>query len=179
LLRFLEADINKNLIWLMDPRYEFQFVGMDSRTENDMQELRIKELQNWKTVDEVRAEDDLDLLGKEKGGDLIMNPSYITYRTQLAMQASMGGGAMPPGAEGGGAPGEEMPDFGDEDIAGIDEHMAQMEQHKTPEHVKGDKDMQELDRMLSGLKKSVLGSDDLEKSITHKRKRRDFQGRRL
>ena len=32
LLRFLEAEINKNLIWLIDPRYEFQFVGMDART---------------------------------------------------------------------------------------------------------------------------------------------------
>jgi len=178
LLRFLEADINKNLIWLIDPRYEFQFVGMDSRTEKDMQELRMKELQNWKTIDEVRGEDDLDPLGPEKGGDLIQNPSYITYMTQKAMQAQMGGGGgFPPS---GGAPGEESPDFGDEDIGGIDDHMAQMEQVRTPDHVKGDKDMQELDQMLAGLKKSVLGSDDLEKSVAPKKRiKRDFQGRRV
>lgn len=172
LLRFIEADINKNIIWLIDPRYELQFVGMNSRTEKDMQELRLKELQNWKTVDEVRAEDDLDPLGKENGGDLIMNPSYITYRTQMAMQASMGGGAPPGGPEGGGPEGE--PDFGDEDVGRLDETMGRMQAEKTPDHVKTDKNMMKLDELLAGMKGG--GGGEMKKSLSPK-KHRDIQGR--
>ena len=164
LLRFLESEINKNIIWLINPAYEFRFVGMDSRTEKDMQELRMRELQNWKTIDEVRAEDDLDPLGEERGGDLIMNPSYITYRTQQAMQqqqASMMGGAGPPqggggGPGGGGYPGpeeeeEKGPDFGEEGPGGgkeLDQTIEQM----SGERGKGEEHTGELDKILASLK---------------------------
>jgi len=158
LLRFLESEINKNIIWLIDPAYEFRFVGMDSRTEKDMQELRMHELQNWKTIDEVRAEDDLDPLGDEKGGDLIMNPSYITYRTQQAMQqqqaSMMGGGGGPQG--GGGYPGpeeeeEKGPDFGEEGPGG-EKDLDQTTEQMSGERGKGEEHTGELDKILSTLK---------------------------
>jgi hypothetical protein len=164
LLRFLEAEINKNIIWLINPTYEFRFVGMDSRTEKDMQGLRLNELQNWKTIDEVRAEDDLDPLGDEKGGDLIMNPSYITYRTQQAMQqqqASMMGGGPgggPPGGGpgGGGYPGpeeeeEKGPDFGNEGSGG-EEDLDQTIEQMSGERGKGEAHTGELDKILASLK---------------------------
>lgn len=183
LLRFLEADINKNLIWIIDPRYELQFVGMDARTEKDMQELRMKELQNWRTVDEVRAEDDLDPLGPEKGGDLIMNPSYITYRTQLAMQQQMSaGGIGGPGGPAGGGPGGpggapemgvEAPDFGSEG-GEFDQGLGRLSGERK-EAVGPTKD---IDKLLSDLKAHRAGGG-LKKSITPKKRKghRNYQGR--
>lgn len=173
LLRFLEAEINKNLIWLIDPRYEFQFVGMDSRTEKDMQEMRMRELTNWKTIDEVRAEDDLDPLGIKKGGDLIMNPSYITYRTQQAMQQQQqqmmqqqGGGMGGPGGPGpeeAGPGGEgESYDFGTEEpgVTEFDRHLESMKKVTgSPEEEAGgaggggaEEGISKLDKLLAGLR---------------------------
>lgn len=114
MLRFLEAEINKNVIFQIDPRFELQFVGLNSRTEKEIADLRISELQKFKTVDEVRAEYDLEPIGEEKGGDLIMDSSYISYRTQLKMQAGMMGGGAP--GQPGGEVGEgEPPPFGEEE----------------------------------------------------------------
>jgi hypothetical protein len=79
--------------------------------------MKIKEITNFKQIDEVRAEFDLPKMGEEKGGDLILNPSYVTYMTQKAMQAQMGGGGAPggaPGAPGGESGGEGGFDFGEE-----------------------------------------------------------------
>jgi hypothetical protein len=126
LLKFIESEINKNVIYPLDNRFQLRFVGLDTGNEKDIQELRIKELMNFKTVDEIRAEYDLKPIGIELGGDLIMNPQYITWRTQKDMQAQMGGGGGEGGGqgfdfgEGGGGegpPGEEdqgEPDFGSE-----------------------------------------------------------------
>jgi hypothetical protein len=106
-LKFIQSCINKDLIFRIDPRYEMRFTGLDAKTEEQMLELRIKEITNYKTIDEVRALDDLEALGPERGGDLIMNPSYITFMTQKAMAQQMGGG-------GGAMPGKEGMDFGEE-----------------------------------------------------------------
>jgi hypothetical protein len=111
LLRHFESEINKNIIFQIDPRFEFQFVGLDSKSEKEIQELRVKELERFKTVDEVRTEYDMKGIGDEKGGDLIMDSSYINFRLQKMQQEAMGG-------MGGGAPGgAPEPDFGTEEGA--------------------------------------------------------------
>jgi hypothetical protein len=85
-LKFLESEFNKNVIYQIDPKFEFQFVGMDAKTEEQRQKLRTEKLQNYVTIDETRIEDDLKPLGEEKGGDIIMNTVYTQYMLQLKMQ---------------------------------------------------------------------------------------------
>lgn len=112
-VKFMQSQLNKNLIFqLYDSKYELNFVGLDLKTEEQKLELRIKELINFKTIDEVRAEYDMEAMGEEKGGDLILNPAYVQWITQKAMQAQMG--QQPGQPQGGGFDfGEESP-FGTE-----------------------------------------------------------------
>jgi len=112
LLKFLQTEVNKNIVFrLFDGRYEFEFVGLDSKTEQQLQDMRIKEITNFKTIDEIRAEYDLKPLGHDRGGDVINNSGYLNYLTQLQMQKmqGMGGG---PGGEDFGQEGQQ--DFGEE-----------------------------------------------------------------
>jgi hypothetical protein len=127
LLKFIQTEINKNIVFrLYDGRYEFEFLGLDSKTEEQLQEMHLKEVQNFKLVDEIRAEYDLPPLGHDRGGDIIMNASYLNYMNQLQMQkmqeqqpgGDMGGEDF--GDSGGGdfgqPPGEGQPDEGSGDF---------------------------------------------------------------
>jgi hypothetical protein len=110
LLRFVQNTVNEEIIWEMDEDYEFLFVGLDARSESEAIELRMKELQSYKTLNEIRRE--ADELEPVEHGDTVMNPTYIGLKNQLAMQAQQQAGApggMPgmPGGAPGGAP--EMP----------------------------------------------------------------------
>jgi hypothetical protein len=103
LIRFFQNFFNEHIIPEIDPRFELWFVGLDAQSEGQAIELRLKELQSYKTLNEVRAEDDLPPM---KNGDIPMNPVYTSYLGQKEMQAQQAaaGGAAggPPGA--GGAP---------------------------------------------------------------------------
>lgn len=124
LLKFLQGEINKDLVYrLYDGRYEFEFIGLDAKTEEQLQEMHLKEVQNFKVIDEIRAEYDLPALGHDRGGDVIMNSAYLNYLNQLQMQKMQGGMGGPEGGmggpeEGGGdygqESGEEELDFGQE-----------------------------------------------------------------
>lgn len=125
LLKFFEEEIDKNIIFQIDDKFELQFVGLDLRSEKEMQDLKIRELERFKTIDEIRAEYDLDPLGEDKGGDLIMDSSYITYINQRRLEKmQMGGiGGMMGGFGGGFGEEEEKKeemdrrfDFGEEEI---------------------------------------------------------------
>ncbi len=88
LLRNSAKNINKHLVWRIDNRYEFVFAG-DEEDEDAVLDKSIKELSNFKTVDEVRAKYDLTPLGKENGGDLILNGSWISvYNNRMLQQAN-------------------------------------------------------------------------------------------
>jgi hypothetical protein len=95
LLKFIESEFNKNVIYQIDPKLEFQFVGLDAKTEEQRQKLRTEQLTFYRTIDEIRAEEDLPALGEDRGGDIIMNNVYTQYMLQLKMQKQqeqMGGG---------------------------------------------------------------------------------------
>lgn len=109
LLRFHQNLINEEILWELDDNYEFLFVGMDARTESEAIELRLKELQSYKTLNEVRRE--ADELAPVEDGDVVMNPTYIGFKQQQAAaqqgqpgqpgqagpgEAPSGGGAPPP-----------------------------------------------------------------------------------
>lgn len=106
LLRFFQNAINEEYIWEIDDNFEFLFVGLDSQSEAQAIELRMKEGQSYKTLNEIRQE--ADELPPVEGGDMVMNPTFVGWKQQqqaAQQQAAAGAaGGMPGGAPGGGAP---------------------------------------------------------------------------
>jgi len=144
LLGFVADSINRHIVWEIDDKFEFEFVGLDSKTEEQAIELRLKEVQNYKTINQIRQEQDMDPI---EFGDIILNPTYTGYvqQKQAAQQPQPGmpgqGGAPPGGApqQPGAAPqvpsteyrpnaltqGGKPKDFGDEE----DEAQQALQQH--------------------------------------------------
>lgn len=109
LLRFMEDNINKHIVWSIDPRFEFAFVGLDAKTEEQATQLRLQQVQNIYTLNEVRGMEDLPPL---KNGDVPLNPTFTGYLMQKAnmeqQQAMMGAGGQsgPPNSSGSESSGE-------------------------------------------------------------------------
>lgn len=96
ILRFLQKRMNKYLVGAFyGGKYRFRFVGIDALTPKDEQEMDVKALNNYETLDEVRVRRGLSALGEDKGGNLIMNPNYMQYMNQKAMEASGAEMGMP------------------------------------------------------------------------------------
>lgn len=81
LLKFYQHYTNKYILNTKDPNYEFIFVGLDAENPEQELERNIKEVSNYKTVNEVRASAGLE---KIEGGDIILNP--IFFQAQMAAQ---------------------------------------------------------------------------------------------
>jgi len=116
LLRFAARNFNKYIVWPINEEFEFDFVGLDAQTRDDMAELNTKRVKTVMMVDELRAEDDLPPLPDGKG-EVILDPTWIQF-----YQMKEGGG-MPgeEGGEGGFPPGE-----GDEEGDGEEMDFEQM-----------------------------------------------------
>lgn len=105
LLRNVAKTINKHIIWRINDKYEFVFVGDSAITEEEALERAIKEVTNFKQVDEIRAKFDLKPLGDDLGGNLILNPTWMSwYNNKMLSEQNQQQGMME---------GEE--DFGDEE----------------------------------------------------------------
>jgi hypothetical protein len=87
--------INQHILPLVSDEHKFTWVGVDSKDEKELVEIRAKEGGAYATVDEVRKDAGRTPIGEEKGGNLILNPHYITWLQQKSMAESMaqqGGG---------------------------------------------------------------------------------------
>lgn len=84
LLKKIQYWINKFIVWQVDPEFEFRFVGyddeMDLQTELDQD---VTALQNFMTLNEVRAKRNLDPI---EGGDMPLNPVFMQAQ-QMKQQA--------------------------------------------------------------------------------------------
>jgi hypothetical protein len=107
LLRFIATTLNRQLIWEIDDRYEIEIIGLDAKSEEQAIELRLKEVQNYKTVNEVREEDDREPI---EGGDIILNAVFTGNRALMQQQAQGAPQGAPAGAQG--APGGQQPPQG-------------------------------------------------------------------
>lgn len=142
LLRFIANMINQYIVWRIDPEFEFEFSGVNLRSESDDLEQTVKEVTNYKTLNEVRREHDLEDLPSIDDmeiGDVVLSPAFVQIFTQLkqaAAQEEMGGEMGMEGEDGmqgsdteiapdqategeAGAPTEEEPDYdsmSDEDL---------------------------------------------------------------
>lgn len=74
LLRFLEDLINKHIVSEFGDKYLFQFVGGDTKSEEDKLNILQTEVQTFKTVNEARKERGLKPI---EGGDVILKAEYI------------------------------------------------------------------------------------------------------
>lgn len=84
LLRFLSNCINSYIVWPINENFDFQFVGLDALTRQDVADLNQKRVKTSMTVNELRAEDDLAPI---EGGDIILDPTYMQGK-QTAAQAA-------------------------------------------------------------------------------------------
>lgn len=75
MLKFISSKINKFIISRLDPEFEFVFMGMNGMTMQEEIDFQIKQVSNFKTLNEIRKENGLPLLGKE--GDIVLNSIYL------------------------------------------------------------------------------------------------------
>jgi hypothetical protein len=135
LLRFLETQINQYIIWPLNESFEFKFMGLDSKTRDEMADLNNKLVKTVRTIDELRAEDNLPPLPEGKG-EIILDPTWLQFATgkdQAAMQGDPNapGGDAQPGADGQGDGmdfqqllAEQEADEADDDDDDADEELA-------------------------------------------------------
>lgn len=121
LLRFIATQINEYIVWRIDPNFEFEFSGVNLKTENDDLETSVKEVSNYKTVNEVRREHDLDDLPPfeeiESSGDIVLNTVWM-QAYQAWQQSQMGDmgeqGGLPTAPDGSTDAETGAPDLGEE-----------------------------------------------------------------
>lgn len=78
LMEHIEDQINRHLIWEMNPDFEFAFTGLNAKEEKDQREGWIAEGKAYKMVDEVRAEQDLPPL-PNGAGQVILDSVYLQH----------------------------------------------------------------------------------------------------
>jgi hypothetical protein len=107
LLRSFATWLNKHVIWRLDEDYQMVFTGLDPKTGAEVADLQKKQVTYLKTVDEIRAEDDLQPLPDGRG-ECILDPTWLQYSQAKDQQEMM----EQEGAEGGPPEEEEGPPGG-------------------------------------------------------------------
>jgi hypothetical protein len=112
ILRNFQNNINRHIISRVDPDYELVFLGSDAITPETALERAIKEVTNFKTVDEIRERFSLKPVGDEMGGNLILNGTWMSwYNNQQLMKQQQQGAGDEFGEEGDGDFGQEGQDY--------------------------------------------------------------------
>lgn len=102
MLRFIADIFNRFIIWPINEAFEFEFVGLDARTHEQIAELNGKQVKTIRMIDELRAEDDLPPLEDGKG-QIILDPTWLQYAQGID-------GAGEEGEEGEPGDGEDLDD---------------------------------------------------------------------
>lgn len=93
LIRFTECYLNKHIVGRFDPEFKIEFAGMDSKTPEQTLDMMIKEGQNYKKVNELRKDADLDPIDGPVG-EMIMNPIaaqvYLSEQQAQMMEEATG-----------------------------------------------------------------------------------------
>ena len=59
LLRCVQGWLDR-LVFMIDPEFAFEFVGLGALSPKELHEMRVEAVKHWMTVNEVRAQEDLD-----------------------------------------------------------------------------------------------------------------------
>lgn len=110
LLDFVAHTINQHIVWPLNESFEFEFVGLDALTRDQAADLVSKQVKSIRTIDEMRAEEDLPPLPDGKG-EVILDPTFLQWAQikDAAGQEGMEGegGEMGEGESEGGDEGDE------------------------------------------------------------------------
>jgi len=107
LLRFFESVFNRWIIWPTDPNYVLEFVGLEAMTPKELADLNTQRVRTLFTIDEMRAENDLEPL-PDGLGEVILDANWLAHQrmieektqqeAQQAQQAQLAAAAPAPGA---------------------------------------------------------------------------------
>ncbi len=162
LLRFIADSINRHIVWPLDPEFELEFVGLDAKTEEQAMELRMKQVQNIYTLNEVRAMEDLP---KVENGDVVLNATYtgaLQQANMMKQQQQQGGGAPGGPPQGGGADqGGDAPPDPSQPYGG------QFQAPAGKEEEQGGEAIRQAHEKVKGKKESSSGDDDSFENIMH------------
>lgn len=119
LLGSLEHWLNEYVIYPYNSDFKLEFVGLNSLGEKDRSQIDAQTIRHFKTINEVRAEYDLEPLDTDVA-NMILDPTYISTVNAANMQKEMaeqqqqqGGMGMDGGFGMGGGFGEDpSPDWG-------------------------------------------------------------------
>lgn len=95
LLRHIQAKMNTHLIQPLDENFVFEFVGLEASTPSEQADLNTKLVKTTRTVDELRALEDLPPLPNGMGA-VILDATFMQHMTQSAQSATETGGFAPP-----------------------------------------------------------------------------------
>lgn len=154
LMDHITENLNRHVIWEIEPDFEFAFVGLSGQDEDKEREARVKEVQNYRTIDEIRADDDYDPLPDGKG-ELILNPTYLQFiqakqaQAQQEQQMAMQGGPTGPD----GMPATDQLQGQNDDSEGAPEEPSN-EQTSPPED-RLQLSLRDLDGLMKGTRRRV------------------------
>lgn len=173
LLTAIARWVNYYIVSKVAPGFYFTFVGMDAKSEGEILEARLKELKGYKMLDEIREEAGLKPLGDEKGGDLILDPTYVQalqQRAMLKMQQDQMAQGQDQGQEGQDQGGEEwaLPEGGDQDQQSQDENQQDQGEDQQGEAQQGDENQKFWQQMQGGEDQEGGQEDDQGEQPWHK-----------
>lgn len=153
LLDHIADELNRSIVWEINPDFEFGFVGLDVKAESKDREAGLAEVKGFKTINEVRAERDIEPLPDGKG-DVILDSTY----------AQLAGGEG--GGDGGGGPFDEWDDGDGDD----DEDGSKPNGNSNGGSMPGSRDEQS-DQADDVLQMSRPKAGSLRKARVHRRRR--------
>jgi hypothetical protein len=124
LLRFYANELNRAIVWPIDPDFSLGFMGLNASTPDELAKLNQQRVTTTHTINEIRQEQGLEA---REDGDVILNAVWLQAKQaeqQAAMMQQQGGtpGGMPgqPGQPGptGPGPGSPTPPNQEEDTPG-------------------------------------------------------------
>lgn len=107
LLRFYAGCLNTHIIWPINEAFELVFTGLEELNQSQVADLNMKRVKTIRTIDELRAEEDLSPL-PDGMGEIILDPVFMQAKS-MAQAQSEGG------PEGEGEPGADEGEEGGED----------------------------------------------------------------
>lgn len=100
LIRFLFSQLNRFVIWQIDPDFEIVAQGLRSNSEAEDLDLDKKRAETYMTVDQIRARYDQPPMEEGKG-KCILNPTWLQFSQAAAAEQGQDAPEVPPMDAGG------------------------------------------------------------------------------
>jgi hypothetical protein len=82
LLRAIGREIDRSVVWPINPDFTVEFLGLESQTPKELADLMTQRVRTIYTIDEVRAENDMDPLPDGLGG-IILDANWLNNKSQV------------------------------------------------------------------------------------------------